>query len=171
MRANKPAVLMLLFMTGSDAALSSAGVGGVPRLTTSLRLRGGKSREGTAPAGDPAAGQGLQLPLLRNLLDFSTSLSASANGTVSNISAAAPASLDPERMAFLRNAFAEMVDNNTDVFATSISRLTLPEDCEANVSLKENALAAIAGLRSVCRLAGRLMMSRETRCKTGCCMP
>ena len=53
--------------------------------------------------------------------------------------------LDPERMAFLRDAFAEMLENTTDVFATAISRLALPEDCEANISLKERALAAITG--------------------------
>jgi hypothetical protein len=56
-----------------------------------------------------------------------------------------PDRLDPERMAFLRNAFAEMLENTTDVFATAISRLALPEDCEANISLKERALAAITG--------------------------
>lgn len=141
-------VLLLLCMTGSDAAPRGIRAGTAPRLTTSLRLRGGKSRGG-APSDDHASSQGLQLPLLRNMLDLSTSLSASANGTVLESDAVAPASLDPERMAFLQNAFAEMLENNTDIFATSIARLSLPEDCEANVSLKANALSAIAGLEAV----------------------
>ena len=52
-------------------------------------------------------------------------------------------------MAFLRDAFAEMLENTTDVFTTAISRLPLPEDCEANVSLKANSLLAIAGVLCV----------------------
>jgi hypothetical protein len=48
--------------------------------------------------------------------------------------------LDPERAAFLRAAFAEILENTTDVFTTSISRLSLPEDSETNVSLKAHLL-------------------------------
>jgi hypothetical protein len=142
------AVLVLLSIAWSDAAEHRASAGAAcaaaSRLASSLRLRGGKSREGGV--GDPGAGKGLQLPLLRNMLDLSTSLTVAANGTAPDAAALTPGSLDPERMAFLRNAFAEILENTTDVFATSISRLSLPEDCEANVSLKENALSAIAGL-------------------------
>jgi len=121
--------------------------GAALHFTTSLRLRGGKSfqGQGAAASSPDAAGQGVQLPLLRNVLDFSTSLSTASNVSAPTAGDGALGVLDPERMAFLRNAFAEMLENTTDVFATAISRLSLPEDCEANISLKERALFAIAG--------------------------
>lgn len=142
-------LLLTVIAPSGDAAQGPVQTGGTLHFATSLRLRGGKSlaggsagQAGTASGEAAAAGQGVQLPLLRNVLDFSTSLTAAAN---SSAGADSLGCLDPERIAFLQNAFAEMLENNTDVFVTAISRLSLPEDCEANVSLKERALFAIAG--------------------------
>lgn len=140
--------MMVLTVLGGEATLGMARGGARPLM---LRLRGGKSLGGSAGQGLPnlgAAAQGVQLPMLRNVLDLTTSLTAASNASAAG--AAPVGSMDPERMQFLRNAFAEMLENTTDVFATAISRLTLPEDCEANISLKQRALDSIAGWQLGC---------------------
>jgi hypothetical protein len=138
-----PLVALFFMPAIGGRALVPVRTGGMSHLITSLHLRGGKSLGGQGTnlgAGGPES-QGVQLPLLRNVLDMATSLSTASNSS----NASALPSLDPDRMAFLQNAFAEMLENTTDVFTTSITRLSLPEDCEANISLKERALFAIAG--------------------------
>ena len=87
---------------------AAAEVAGEPHLVASLRLRGGKMASSSGVPGavgsaaDVVSAQGVQLPLLRNILDMTTSITAASNG--SNTSGST-AGLDPERMAFLQNAF------------------------------------------------------------------
>ena len=139
--------LMIWAAVLAGPAEAAAGVAREPHLVASLRLRGGKMASSSGVpgavggAGDVASAQGVQLPLLRNILDMTTSITAANNG--SNTSGST-AGLDPERMAFLQNAFTELLENTTDAFATAISRLHLPEESEENVLLKQRALAEIA---------------------------
>ena len=52
---------------------------------SAMRLRGGRSLggagQGASHGADAASAQGVQLPLLRNVLDFATSLTASSNAS------------------------------------------------------------------------------------------
>jgi len=115
-----------------------------------MGLRGGKGMEGGTDAGgeqagisgdavgDGEQGGGLSLPLLRNLLDFSTRLT-NTNTSDSN-SSSGRAELDPEKMQWLNQALTSMVENTTDVFKNSISDLSLPENTPEEVRRKEVAL-------------------------------
>lgn len=113
-----------------------------------MSLRGGKGMEGGTDAGgeqagvsgdavgDGEQGGGLSLPLLRNLLDFSTRLT----NTSDSVSSSERAELDPEKMQWLNQALTSMVENTTDVFKSSISDLSLPENTAEEVRRKEVAL-------------------------------
>mmetsp|Transcript_4434 Transcript_4434/g.11108 ORF Transcript_4434/g.11108 Transcript_4434/m.11108 type:complete len:411 (+) Transcript_4434:41-1273(+) len=106
--------------------------GGQLRPPALVALRGGG--EDTAAVGD---GQNLAMPLLRNLLDFSTKIT-NVSETPRNLT------LDPERMQFLNNAMKAMIENTTSVFRDAIDSLSLSEDDPHNVRRKEVALENIA---------------------------
>lgn len=79
----------------------------------------------------------IALPMLRNVLDFSTKIT-NINSPPRNLT------LDPERVAFLNNALKSVIENTTNVFREAIVDLGLSEDDEENVRRKEVALENIA---------------------------
>ena len=74
--------LMIWAAVLAGPAEAAAGVAREPHLVASLRLRGGKMASSSGVpgavggAGDVASAQGVQLPLLRNILDMTTSITA-----------------------------------------------------------------------------------------------
>jgi hypothetical protein len=95
------------------------------------RLRGGQPAQ--APPNGP---QSVQLGVLRNLLDWSTSItntSESSNQT----------KLDPERIRWLQEAMHSLLENTTDVFRQSIEVLQDPELEAESIERKEQALETI----------------------------
>lgn len=115
------------------ASGSWGGIRGVDK-TNFLRLRGGQKSDG---AGNPDK-KDIQMPILNNMLRISTALT-----NVSSEEHQARTPLDPDRLAFLRNAMAEMLENTTDVFVMSVENLQLDEDSDENVHLKIVALENI----------------------------
>jgi hypothetical protein len=99
-----------------------------PYLRGHLALRGGsdEAQESTT----------IQMPVLRNLLDFSTRLTnttAEARNTT----------LDPERLAFLNAALKSLMENTTHVFREAIADLGLPDEDVTNLRRREVALENI----------------------------
>ena len=95
------------------------------------RLRGGQPEH--APPNGP---QSVQLGVLRNLLDFSTSITNTSDSD-------GPKKLDPERIRWLQEAMNSLLENTTDVFRQSIEILRDPETDLESVGRKENALETI----------------------------
>jgi hypothetical protein len=103
----------------------------IPRMRVGggvLSLRGGADQAGETPS--------IQMPLLRNLLDFSTGLTNSSEPRVNN-------TLDPERLAFLNSALKSLVENTTNVFREAITDLALPDESADNIQRIEIALDTI----------------------------
>jgi hypothetical protein len=101
----------------------------IPRIHVGglLSLRGG--------ADEAQETQSIQMPLLRNLLDFSTSLTNSSEPRNNT--------LDPERLAFLNSALKSLVENTTNVFRDAIADLALPDENAENIQRIEIALDTI----------------------------
>ena len=99
---------------------------------TFTRLRGGQVDQ--APHNGP---QSIQFGVLRNLLNWSTSITNSSqqNGT--------RAPLDPERIRWLQDAMNSLLENTTDVFRQSIGIIQEPDIDAESVERKEQALDII----------------------------
>jgi hypothetical protein len=95
------------------------------------RLRGGQPEQ--APANGP---QSLQFGVLRNLLNWSTSITNTSTSSANT-------SLDPERIKWLQEAMNSMLENTTDVFRQSIANLQDPEIDVESIERKERALEII----------------------------
>jgi hypothetical protein len=99
--------------------------------TNVLRLRGGEKAAG----GRSEDRKNIQVPMLNNLLAFSTALTNTTSEEHRNFGP-----MDPERLAFLRNAMNEMLENTTDVFRKAVDHLLLEEESPDNIALKLLAL-------------------------------
>jgi hypothetical protein len=91
-KRTKLLVCLLLTVIGGEATMGPLGGDCVQGCVRSphpgasvMRLRGGRSLggagQGASHGADAASAQGVQLPLLRNVLDFATSLTASSNAS------------------------------------------------------------------------------------------